>query len=93
MSQEKWGPDVQEVMAANLAACRHRERGSCHGGVGAGPGLIGYRSFTYYGCLLCKKDLSGEQLAFRFTHGMDLHVPLDEVAFGAWLDIKYGVQR
>jgi len=93
VSQEKWGPDVEEVRAANLAACHHRERGACHGGAGAGGGLIGYRSFTYFGCLLCKKNLSGEELVFRFRNGIAFDAPIDETAFMAWLDEKFGVQR
>jgi hypothetical protein len=80
VSQEKWGPDVREVMAANREHCDHRQRGTCHRNVGAGWPMIGYRRESYYGCLFCERDLSGMKLAYE-VFGKD--TGLD---FEAWVD-------
>jgi hypothetical protein len=92
---QKWGPDVEEVVAANIAACRHRQRGTLHRTIGAGGGLIGCRTEGYYGCTLCKKDLSGARMVFRLTHDPVLYwdSKVDESEFEAWLDRELGVDR
>jgi hypothetical protein len=92
---QKWGPDVEEVVAANIAACRHLRRGTLRRTIGAGLGLIGCRTESYYGCTLCKKDLSGRVLVFRVTHdpGLSWDSEIDESEFEAWLDRELGVDR